>query len=114
VYTRTLGQSSGSESHTVASNNLPNHTHNIPAHTHAVTVGSVGTMNADSANHTHNYQMTTGGPSATHTHNIGSHGHSWESVTELDSGSNMPRNRIGIASTANIGVTGGSTSPRNR
>jgi microcystin-dependent protein len=51
---RTLAQTSGTETHTIASGNLPTHTHTLSAHTHSVDVGSTtGTTDNNLTTHNH-------------------------------------------------------------
>jgi microcystin-dependent protein len=60
---RTLGQTSGVESITIASSNLPIHTHTLSAHTHTTSVDPPNT--------------NSGGISANHQHYTGGHSHQY-------------------------------------
>jgi microcystin-dependent protein len=60
---RTLGQTGGAESVTIASSNLPIHTHTLSAHTHTTSVDPPNT--------------NSGGISANHQHYTGAHSHQY-------------------------------------
>jgi microcystin-dependent protein len=82
-----IGEFGGAETHTLVSSNMPPHAHDIPTHTHGVTAGNVGSMNANNANHAHNYSANTNDPGG-HAHGVGLHGgaHNWYSATDIASG----------------------------
>lgn len=76
-----VGQTSGAETFTMVTANIPDHAHNITAHTH-----SNSSMNAESSNHSHTWNYGSGYESAYHTHNTGDHGHTWLAQTDMAGG----------------------------
>jgi microcystin-dependent protein len=63
---RTLAQTSGAESQTIASGNLPTHTHTLSAHTHTVDIGSTsGSTDANLTTHNHTIPRATIGNAGT-------------------------------------------------
>ena len=87
---RTLGGQVGAESKTIASSNLPTHTHSID-HDH----GSVTSSSAGSA-HTHTTTIdppatASGGISANHTHFEGTHTHDYRASTDAAGGTARSR-----------------------
>jgi microcystin-dependent protein len=51
---RTLAQTSGTETHTIASGNLPTHTHTLSAHTHDVSHSHTASSDTQAPSHAHN------------------------------------------------------------
>ena len=106
-----IGQTSGAESVTLATANIPNHLHDVTAHTH-----TNGSMNAESNAHSHSWNYNSGGPSGDHAHNYGAHGHAWRSETDIGSGStrrattSSGESWFPFASAPNAGGTGGPSS----
>jgi hypothetical protein len=90
---RTLAQTNGAESQTIASSNLPTHSHTLSAHTHTSAAHS-----HTSAAHTH----TLGG----HTHNLGGHTHGSASHAH-----NIPRGLIATAGTNRAVVSTANNQP---
>ena len=64
--TYAVGATGGAASVTLATTNLPSHTHSISA---------TGTTGTESVGHTHTFSGTTSGQSATHTHSVSDPGH---------------------------------------
>ena len=77
-----VGQTSGAESVTLVTANIPDHSHDITAHTH-----SNSSMNAESPAHSHSWNANSGVESSDHAHNYGAHGHAWRSETDMAGGS---------------------------
>jgi microcystin-dependent protein len=89
---RTLGQTSGAESITIAASNLPLHTHTLSAHSHTTTIDPPNT--------------NSGGISANHQHYTGSHSHSYLFSNDAAGGTARARLTSSGGSVASGGILG--------
>lgn len=94
--TTTLGATGGANTKTIASSNLPTHTHTVGTHTHAIDHDHASFTSASGgAAHTHSFSATTGSNGA-HTHTIDDRTDTLASGT---SGEPMRSNNSGDAGT---------------
>ena len=113
---RTLGSWTGKESTTIASTNLPPHTHGLSSHTHTITIansspasgGPSGGSDGASASIGSPSPSGTAGSNATHSHGIqyaSSHEHRLYYVIDAASGSAKARVSAAGTTLSNTGIT---------
>lgn len=82
----TLGTTMGAETHTIASGNLPSHTHDMANHTHAAGTYAVASHTHDLSNHTHSTPNHSHGAGtyavASHNHSTPNHQHGFSTSTD--------------------------------
>lgn len=101
----TIGTTFGAETHTIASGNMPAHTHDLSNHTHSTPSHSHGAGTYAVGSHTHDL--------ASHTHDLSNHTHTGTSSSDgaHQHDSNMERGTVGVSyGLADSGTGGGAGS----